>query len=138
MGRWGLAPVIGNGTSPVVPGQEATTGPYRPDLDEYASLGAWVNIIPPGTNWSLVYFQGNSSAVEDAVDSNSKLRFIPRDLTPESVLTPVQINFLNNWLSNHSIPVTITSGMTVHEAVTAIGSYLDPLFDRSAHKLYGP
>jgi hypothetical protein len=133
--RWVLSPIIGNGTSVVTPGSEATTGPYRAKASDY---GPYVTIIPgnadgtPMFNWCLCRIA--DSAVT-AADADPDLTVFP-DLQLDDVLTLAQRNWLITKVGNLGKPTGwIVAGITVREALRTIGRYLDEKFDVDWMKL---
>jgi hypothetical protein len=123
--RWVISPIIGDGTGEIVPGQEATTGPYRAKASDY---GAHVALIPgntdgtPKKNWALVYFNGDVTAAE----ADNALRVIP-DYRLDDVLTTIQAAWVNNWVvTNFGDNPGITAGMTVAQAIEALANVIEP------------
>jgi hypothetical protein len=126
--RWVISPIIGDGTSDIVVGSEATTGPYRLKAGDY---GAHAAIIPgnndgtPKFNWGICKFSGD----ETAADADTDLIVLP-DLTMDHVLTLAQRNWLITKLSNRGHPTGwITNGITVREVLRTIGRWLEANFD---------
>jgi len=128
--RWIVSPVIGDGTSRIVVGQEATTGPYRPKAGNYAT--EWGGIIPgnddgtPVFNWCLV---AASAGDLTAAEADPDLIVLP-DLTMDHVLTTAQRNWLVTKLTNRGLPSGwVDPGITVREVLRTIGRWLDAKFD---------
>ena len=126
--RWVISPIIGNGTSEVVVGSEATTGPYRAKASDY---GAHSAVIPgnddgtPKFNWCLVYFDGDVTAAE----SDPDLTVLP-NLTMDHRITLAQRDWLRTRLQNRGLPyLWVNTGDTVLSILRTIGRYLDAKYD---------
>lgn len=126
MARWILSPIIGDGTARVVPGQEATTGPYRPKAADYAT--AWTALVPEvaDAQWCVVRATEGDLA---AAEADTELVVFPQ-LDPDHVLTLAQRNWLISRLDNRGHPSGwVTAGITVREVIRTIGRWLDNRFD---------
>jgi hypothetical protein len=128
MARWVISPIIGDGTSDIVVGSEATTGPYRLKASDY---GAHAAIIPgnndgtPMFNWGICHFDGDVTAAE----TDSDLTVLP-ELSMDHEITLTQRNWLRSRLQNHGLPyLWVNTGDTVREILRTIGRYLDDKFD---------
>lgn len=127
MAGWALARVYGDGTA--IPPREwtPTTGFYRPAGTQY---GSFIALLPPGSAWALVRYGDDYNEVLAGADPD--IRILP-NLAYDHVLTTQERNAINRNLSDFAITgVTLTSGMTVRQALRAIASTVDPTWDPEA------
>jgi hypothetical protein len=135
--RWVISPIIGNGTSQIIEGSEATTGPYRAAVGAYGPYAALIpgnNDGTPKKSWALVYFGGDAAQIA-AAEADGAIRVFPAGLTEESVLTAPQANVFNNYLDNYGINNVLSAGMTGKQAIEAIAHEVDPTFSYNGMKV---
>lgn len=116
MGYFAISPLIGSGTM---------ADPYRAKAQQY---GAHVAIIPvsPTTGqpifpWAFVYTEADPALL----DADNAIVRIPENRLDRTLNTPV-VNRVNQRLADFGAPPLVSAGMTVLEAINAIGSYLVP------------
>lgn len=118
---YALSQVIGNGTPVIVPGSEATTGPFRPRAHIY---GDYVAVIVDGQDWCLVKLVGADESGGSPLRSDGGLIVLP---PPGHVWTTQEISLGNLRLSQEGFPNDLlTIGMDTEDAVDAVGGYIRP------------
>lgn len=114
---YAVSKVIGDGTETIVPGEENTTGPFRPRASIH---GSYVAVIIDGFDWCLVKLVGD----EDGAKNDGGLIVLP-DL--DRGWTAQEANLGNLRLAQNGLPGDlIVEGMTTEGVVNAVGNWLVP------------
>lgn len=132
MARWGLSPLLGNGSASISKASPDTTGPYRPYAAKYAT--DWSAVIPgnpdgtPAFAWCIVRATAGDLA---GADADPQLSMFP-DLAYTDALTLAQRNWLIGKCQALGQPSGwVVNGITFGQALRTVGRFLDNNFDVS-------
>lgn len=111
----------------MVPGQEATTGPFRAVAQAYGDCRILIPARPDGTGplsgWALVEFTGTVDAV--AADADPDVRLFP-DVGLDHVITAAQAASIADRLDHFGITgYPDPTGRTVRQVLRWVADRLD-------------
>lgn len=120
MGYFVISPVIGTGgyiRDPIT--HQIVFDPYRLSVELY---GNHVAIIDPArASFGIAFTEGR---VQDIDADSSQLRITENRL--DRTLNNAAANVINGRLAEYGAPALVSQGMTVQDALTAVGSYIQP------------
>lgn len=119
MGYFVVSPVVGTGGFIRDPESgQIVFDPYRLSVSLY---GNYVAVIDPAKPFGIAFTEGRVQDI-DADSSQFRLNENRLDRTVNSAMA----NVVNARLAEYGAPALIQSGMTIRDAITAIGDYIQP------------
>lgn len=110
MGYFVVSPVIGTGT---------IRDPYRLSVSLY---GNYVAVIDPErASFGIAFSEGR---IQDIDADSSQFRLTENRL--DRNVNTAMANAVNGRLAEYGAPALIQSGMTIRDAITAVGDYIQP------------